>query len=50
MRKPCKFCSVEIVTYIEKEVNPLFGLAAIFVVFIFGFLSFIILPIAFLLT
>lgn len=50
MRKPCKYCSVEIVTYIEKEAHPLFGLAAIMVVFIFGLLSFIILPIAYFLT
>jgi hypothetical protein len=50
MRKNCKFCSVEIVTYVEKEVHPLFGLCAIFILFIFGFLSMIILPIVFLLT
>ena len=37
-------------TYVEKEVHPLFGLSALFVFIIFGFLGFIILPIAYLLT
>lgn len=50
MRKPCKFCGVEIVTYIEKEVHPLFGITCIFVFMIFGLLGFIILPITYLLT
>jgi len=50
MRKPCKFCGVEIVTYIEKEVHPMFGITCIFVFMIFGFLGFIILPITYLLT
>jgi hypothetical protein len=50
MKKNCKFCSVEIVTYVEKEVHPLFGLSALFIVFIFGLLSVIILPVLFLLT
>ena len=50
MRKVCKFCSVEIVTYVEKEVHPLFGLSALAIVFIFGLLSVIILPVLFLLT
>jgi hypothetical protein len=50
MKKTCKFCSVEIVTYVEKEVHPLFGLTAIGVVFIFGLLSIIILPFLFLVT
>jgi len=50
MRKNCKFCSVQIVTYVEKEVHPLFGLAAIFTVFIFGLLSFFLLPMLYFLT
>ena len=50
MKKACKFCSIEVVTYVEHEVNPFFGIGALVVFAIFGFLAFIILPVAFLLT
>jgi len=50
MRKTCQFCSIEVVTYVEHEVNPFFGLAALITMIVLGFLSFIILPIAYLLT
>jgi hypothetical protein len=41
---------VEVVTYVEHEGHPLFLLIAMLVVIIFGFLSFIILPIGYLAT
>lgn len=50
MRKNCTFCSQNVVTYVEHEVNPLFGLSAIACVIIFGLLSAIILPVAFMVT
>ena len=50
MKKMCQFCSAEIVTYVEHEVNPFFGVGAIMTFIVFGFLSFIILPVAYLVT
>ena len=50
MRKTCNFCGVEVVTYVEHEVNPFFGIAALATFCVFGLLAFIILPVAFLLT
>eukprot|EP00352_Strombidinopsis_acuminata_P008175 CAMPEP_0176370838 /NCGR_PEP_ID=MMETSP0126-20121128/24280_1 /TAXON_ID=141414 ORGANISM="Strombidinopsis acuminatum, Strain SPMC142" /NCGR_SAMPLE_ID=MMETSP0126 /ASSEMBLY_ACC=CAM_ASM_000229 /LENGTH=132 /DNA_ID=CAMNT_0017730059 /DNA_START=34 /DNA_END=433 /DNA_ORIENTATION=+ len=50
MRKTCVFCNQSVVTYVEHEVNPLFGLSAIACVIIFGLLSVIILPIAYMVT
>ena len=50
MKKKCCLCDVEVVTYVEHEVNPFFPLAALAIFFIFGLLSFIILPILFFLT
>ena len=50
IKKKCNYCNVEVVTYVEHEGHPLFLLAAIVIFVIFGFLSVIILPIAFLVT
>lgn len=50
MKKTCKFCSVEVVTYVEHEVNKAFGIVAVVIFVIFGFLSIIILPLVFFLT
>jgi hypothetical protein len=50
IRKKCSYCNVEVVTYVEHEGHPLFLLIAMLVVIIFGFLSFIILPIGYLAT
>ena len=50
MRKECQFCNLEVVTYVEHEVNRLFGLICCVTFFIFGLLAFIILPIVFFLT
>lgn len=50
MKKVCQFCNLEVVTYVEHEVNKLFGLIACATFLIFGLLSFIILPIVFFLT
>ena len=41
---------MEVVTYVEHEGHPLFMLAALLVLIIFGLLSFIILPIGYLVT
>lgn len=50
MKKVCKFCSVEVVTYVEHEANPFFMIAAMLVILVLGFLSIIILPPAYLVT
>jgi len=50
MKKKCKYCSFEVVTYVEHETNSLFGLAAIMIAVVFGLLSFIILPVVYLIT
>lgn len=48
MKKRCNFCNVEVVTYVEHEGQPLFLPFALLVILIFGLLSVVILPIAFL--
>jgi len=50
MKKTCKFCNVEVVTYVEHEVNKAFGIIAIVIFVVFGLLSIIILPLVFFLT
>jgi len=50
MKKRCKYCSFEVVTYVEHETNSLFGLTAILIAVVFGFLSCIILPVVYLIT
>lgn len=50
MKKKCSYCNLEVVTYVEHEGNPLFLLGAIITLLVFGLLSFIILPIAYMLT
>lgn len=50
MKKTCQFCNVEVVTYVEHEVNKLFGIVCLFSLVILGLLSFIILPLVFFLT
>ena len=50
MKKKCQFCSCEVVTYVEQEANPFFGLCALFILVIFGLLSFIILPLLYMIT
>ena len=50
IKKKCSYCNVEVVTYVEHEGHPLFVIGAFFVILIFGFLSLIILPIAYMVT
>lgn len=50
MRKKCQFCSIEVVTYVEQETNPLFGLCAIIILIIFGWMSLLLLPLGYMLT
>ena len=50
MKKVCRFCNLEVVTYVEHEVNQFFGLVSLGTFLIFGFLSFVILPLVFFLT
>lgn len=50
MKKKCLYCNIEIVTYVEHEGHPLFFMGAFLILFIFGFLSIIILPIVFMIT
>lgn len=48
MKKKCNYCNVEVVTYVEHEGHPGFMLFALMVILIFGLLSAIILPLAYL--
>lgn len=50
MKKRCPFCSVEVVTYVEQETNPFFGISALLVLVFFGMLSFLLVPIGYFLT
>ena len=50
MKKVCQFCSLEVVTYVEHEVNQFFPLICLGTFLIFGFLAFIIAPVVFFLT
>ena len=50
MKKSCKFCSCEVVTYVEQEANPFFAITALLCVLIFGLLSMVILPLIYMLT
>lgn len=50
MKKTCQFCSVEVTTYVEHEVNPFFGISALLIMFVFGFLAFIIVPFLYFVT
>ena len=50
MKKVCQFCSVEVVTYVEHEVNQFFPLICLGTFVIFGLLAFVIAPVVFFLT
>lgn len=50
MKKKCQFCNMEVVTYVEHEVNPFFGIGALVYMITFGLLSVIFLPFAFMVT
>ena len=50
MKKTCQFCSVEVVTYVEHEVNQFFPLICLGTFVIFGLLAFVIAPVVFFLT
>ena len=50
IKKQCQYCEVVVTTYVEHEVNPYFGLLSLFTIIIFGFFSFVYLPLAFFLT
>jgi len=50
IKKKCNYCNVEVVTYVEHEGHPMFLLVSMLVIFIFGLLSVIILPVGYLAT
>lgn len=50
VKKTCKFCQVEVTTYVEQETHPLFFISALFIFMVFGFLGLVIVPVVFLLT
>jgi len=50
MKKTCQFCSKEVTTYVEQEANSFFGIAALVIVVVFGFMSFILVPLGYMLT
>lgn len=46
----CKQCNVEVTTFVQHEMNPVFPLIALLSILIFGFLSFIICPLVYLIS
>lgn len=50
MKKTCQFCSVQVTTYVEHEVNPFFGISALLIFIVFGFLGLIIVPFVYFVT
>jgi hypothetical protein len=50
MKKTCQFCSVEVTTYVEHEVNPFFGMSALLIFIVFGFLALLIVPFLYFVT
>ncbi len=50
IKKTCKYCNVEVTTYVEHEIHPLFFFAAFALLVVFGFLSFVLIPLTYLLT
>ena len=50
MKKVCQFCQLEVVTYVEHEVNKFFGVICLFSFILLGLLNFLILPLVFFLT
>lgn len=50
MKKMCQFCSVEVTTYVEHEVNPFFGLTAMLLFLGLGLMSFILIPFLYFVT
>jgi hypothetical protein len=49
MRKKCKYCENEVVTYVEHETSPVFYLFILFSMFIFGWTFIFLVPFAYLL-
>lgn len=49
MRKKCKFCENEVVTYVEHETSPLFYIFILFSMFAFGWTFIFLVPFAYVL-
>jgi len=49
-RITCDSCNVEMVTFVQHEMNPFFPLAFLVILFVFGYLSIIIIPTLYLIT
>ena len=50
IKATCPQCFMEITTFVQHEMNALFPLSVICTLFVFGYLSFIICPLMYLLT
>lgn len=50
MRRECDYCGIEVVTYVEHEISPLFFMLAVLELIIFGWLSFIMIPLSYMLS
>ncbi len=50
MKKTCKFCSLEVTTYVEHEVNQFFPLMCLMSFLILGLLAWFIIPALYFLT
>jgi hypothetical protein len=50
MKVTCHQCVVEVVSFVQHEMNPLFPIGAFFCFMIFGYMSFILCPLTYLIT
>ena len=50
MKKVCKFCSIEVVTYVEYEMTKFFAAICLASLVLFGMLAVFVLPVFFLVT
>lgn len=50
IKATCRSCKLEITTFVQHEMHPIYPLTAIFVMFVFGYLSLIICPFLYLIT
>ena len=47
VKHECQYCAMEVVTYVEHEINPIFYVSCILFLFLFGKYGFILMPIAY---
>ena len=49
MKKVCRYCEMEVITYVEHELSPMFWVSCLAFLLLFGVMGFILMPLAYLL-